>query len=152
MNFGAIFVVPPMRISALVGVVLMLLGADFTVTLQVTLPNSVVAVMVAEPVRTPVSLPVFASTVTYLVEEDVNFTARAEPSTLVVSPSLNSTPSVTPLSPTPMVALLWLMATVTGSTGRSYPTDTFATGGSASTVSSGYLHGMTHSGKSSSSP
>ena len=115
-----------MRISALVGVALMVEGADFTVTLQVTLPNSVVAVMVAEPVRTPVSLPVLASTVTYLVAEDVNFTARVVPSTLMVLPSLNSTPSVTPLSPTPMVALVWLMATVTGSTGKSYATGSFA--------------------------
>ena len=41
---------PLAALIALVGVALMVEGADFTVTLQVTLPNSVVAVTVAEPV------------------------------------------------------------------------------------------------------
>ena len=107
--------VSPTRISALEGVALILLGADFTVTLQLTLPYAVVAVMVALPLRTPLSLPEFASTVTYFVAVEVNFTARGVPSALVVRPSLNCTRRVTPLSPTPMVALLWLRLTVTGS-------------------------------------
>ena len=76
--------VSPISSSALVGVALMLRGAAFTVTLQLTLPYSVVAVTVAEPARTPFRLPVAAFTVTYFVAEEVNCTVRGVPSALTV--------------------------------------------------------------------